>query len=195
MASSKGMAMKKSIKQKKEISDAPILIRAYGEFWNPDLVDWKKSWELLGLYTKRQIVNVYEQRGIYVLYDDYVPVYVGKADRQSIGYRLQLHRESQSRGPRWDRFSWFGLKGINKNGRLGILTGKVHARTPEIISTLEALLILVVDPRMNARKEKLKNAVKIYQSDSGRPLLPIEQELKTIQRKLDRALVSSRHKS
>jgi hypothetical protein len=85
------------------------LVRAFGEFWNPDLVNWKNSFQLLGSDQHGRSVNAYEQRGIYVLYEDYVPVYIGKAYKQSIGWRLQLHRESERKGPRWDRFSWFGL--------------------------------------------------------------------------------------
>jgi hypothetical protein len=166
-------------------SAAAILVRAYGEFWNPDLVNWKRSWELLGIDSQGRTINAYEQRGIYVLYENYAPVYIGKADKQSIGSRLQLHRESQRKGPRWDRFSWFGLKRINKGGHLGALRSNIHVRTSELISTLEAMLILVADPRMNARREALKNAVQLYQSDRGRPLSEAEQQIASIQKKLD----------
>jgi hypothetical protein len=98
----------------KDESTAPVLVRAYGEFWNPHLVDWKGSYELLGVDSQNRTIDAYEQRGIYVLYDDYVPVYVGKSDRSSIGHRLRLHRESQRKGPRWDRFSWLDLSGSTK---------------------------------------------------------------------------------
>jgi hypothetical protein len=67
---------------KLESSSTPTLIRSYGEFWSPDVVDWAKSWRLLGTArsdSKGPILNVYEERGIYVLYKDFVPVYVGKA--------------------------------------------------------------------------------------------------------------------
>jgi hypothetical protein len=70
-------------------STAPVLIKAYGEFWNPDLVNWNNSYELLGTDPRRRDVDAYEQRGVYVLYDDYIPVYVGKAFASSIGHRLQ----------------------------------------------------------------------------------------------------------
>jgi hypothetical protein len=106
----------------KDVPTSATLIRAYGEFWNPDLVNWKRTWDLFGVDPQGRTINVFEQRGIYVLYEDYVPVYVGKADKQSIGYRLQLHRESQRKGPRWDRFSWFGLRRINKKGGIWVFS-------------------------------------------------------------------------
>ena len=161
------------------------LIRVYGEFWNPDLVNWKRGRDLLGIDPENRIINAYEQRGIYVLYDDYIPVYVGKASKISIGSRLRSHRESQRRGPRWDRFSWFGLKRINKNGELGILKSKNHVPTSELIATLEALLILVAEPRLNARREKLKNAIKLDQSDKGKQLTELEQQIALVNKKLD----------
>jgi len=179
------MAKQAPILKQDERAPTAGLIRAYGEFWNPDLVDWKRSRELLGIDVHGKEINSYEQRGLYVLYDDYVPVYVGKADKQSIGYRLQAHRASQRKGPRWDRFSWFGLRRVNKNGHLGILKANNHVKTSELISTLEALLILVAEPRLNARQEKLKNAVKVYQSDSGKPLSDTEQQLALLHEKID----------
>src|ERR1700733_4869983 len=146
-----------------EFEDEPVKIRsfikAYGEYWNPDLVDWAKSWRLLGQQTRSKKsldLNVYEERGIYVLYKDYLPVYVGKAFKQSIGYRLQLHRESRRKGSRWDSFSWFGLKGFKANGQLRSLNKVPSVRPETLIETLEALLIVVVDPKLNSRREALK---------------------------------------
>jgi hypothetical protein len=151
-------------------------------------VDWRKSWKLLGIDEQGRRVNVYEQRGLYVLYDDYVPVYVGKADRQSIGYRIQLHRESQRKGPRWDRFSWFGLRRINKGSELGQLKGRFGIDTSQLISTLEAMVIIIADPRLNSRREKLRGALKLQQSEEGRPPSADEIELKRLNDKLDEVL-------
>jgi hypothetical protein len=173
-----------------ESANTPILIKAYGEFWSPDIVNWERTWRLLGTRrpdSKGPSINVYEQRGIYVLYNDFVPVYVGRSDKQSIGYRLQLHRESRRKGPRWDRFSWFGFKGIRKNGELGALNASAHSPTRELIATLEALLIIVIDPRLNARRERFKNAILIHQSDEDKPV-EVEQRLQSIEQKLDAML-------
>jgi hypothetical protein len=161
------------------------LVRAFGEFWNPDLVNWKNSFQLLGSDQHGRSVNAYEQRGIYVLYEDYVPVYIGKAYKQSIGWRLQLHRESERKGPRWDRFSWFGLNRFTRFGEAGALKANIHVKTSELISTLEAILILTTAPRLNARRESLRNAVKVDQSERGRPPSEIEQQIASIHQKLD----------
>ena len=169
-----------------DYSTAAILVRFYGEFWNPDLVNWENKWELHGVDSHGRTIDAYEQRGIYVLYEDYVPVYIGKAVEQSIGSRLQHHRASQRRGERWDRFSWFGLKRINKDGYMSKRKPNIiHVKPSELISTLEALLILIAVPCLNARKETLKNAVRVYQSDKGRPLSEAEQQMASIQQKLD----------
>jgi len=179
-----------------ESTSTPTLIRTYGEFWSPDVVDWAKSWRLLGTErpdSKGPIINVYEERGIYVLYKDFEPVYVGKADRQSIGYRLQLHRASRRKGPRWDRFSWFGIRGLTSKGELRNLNASAHADTSELIATLEALLIAVINPRLNARKEKFKNAVLLHQSDKDKPL-DVDDRLSNIEEKLD-ALIELRGQS
>jgi hypothetical protein len=173
-----------------ESADTPILIKAYGEFWNPDVANWERTWRLMG--TRRSDsggpnINVYEERGVYVLYKDFVPVYVGKADKQSIGYRLQLHRESERKGPRWDRFSWFGIRGLKKNGKLRLLRTAAHSPTPELIATLEALLIIVIDPRLNARRERFKNAILLYQSEVDKPM-DTSEHLQSIEQKLDSVL-------
>jgi hypothetical protein len=176
--------------QKEESRDTPILIKTYGEFWNPELVNWDNSWRLLGKRRsdfKGLDVNVYEERGVYVLYKDYQPVYVGKADKQSIGYRLQLHRQSWRKGPRWDRFSWFGIRGLRVNDKLRSRNSAFHPTTPELIATLEALLIVAIDPRLNSRREKFKNAVRLFQSDTDKPA-ELEDQLDLIANKLDQLL-------
>lgn len=176
--------------ERAESTSTPTLIRSYGEFWSPDVVDWARTWRLLGTVrsdSRGPVVNVYEERGIYVLYKDFVPVYVGKADRQSIGYRLQLHRESRRKGPRWDRFSWFGIRGLTSKGELRSLNAAAHPDMSELIATLEALLIAVIDPRLNARKEKFKNALLLHQSDKDKPL-DTDDRLSAIEEKIDALL-------
>jgi hypothetical protein len=155
-----------------ERTNTPIFIRSYGEFWSPDVINWDKNFGLLGKRRSQSSgpdIDFYEERGVYVLYRDFVPVYVGKADRQSIGWRLKLHRESQRKGPRWDRFSWFGIRGIKGNGQLRAQSASAHVPKTALIATLEALLIIVIDPRLNARRERFRNATLFYQSDTDKP--------------------------
>jgi hypothetical protein len=129
-------------------------------------------------------IDVYQERGVYVLYKDFEPVYVGKADMQELGLRLQLHRQSPRKGPRWNQFSWFGIRGLRNNGKLRASNAAFHPKKMELIATMEALLIATIDPRLNSRKEKFKNAVRLYQSVENAPN-GMEDLLKSIQTKLD----------
>jgi hypothetical protein len=177
--------------EKEESANTPILIKTYGEFWNPELVDWNNSWRLLGRRSRKGMdINIYEERGVYVLYKDYVPVYVGKADVSSIGYRLQGHRHNWRKGPRWDRFSWFGVLGLNDRDKLRRRKAGLRVATDELIATLEALLIVTIDPRLNARREKFKNAVRLFQSTTDKPI-EIDERLDSIEKKLE-ALIALR---
>ena len=57
-------------------------------------------------------VNFTEQVGVYVLYDVHRPVYVGRVTEPRIGIRLFDHTRDRLTG-RWDRFSWFGVRGVD----------------------------------------------------------------------------------
>jgi hypothetical protein len=107
------------------------MLTSYGLFWHKDNVIWsgakgKKS-RLLGkpLSPKHaHWVDVGNQAGIYLLYQDYELVYVGQTGRNGAGaplgatsrgllHRLRAHTRSTAIGERWNRFSWFGLRAIN----------------------------------------------------------------------------------
>jgi hypothetical protein len=172
-------------------SKSPSLIRTFGEFWDPELVRLTGR-RLMGRKEKSRkdkSINVYEERGVYVLYKDFEPVYVGKADGESIGSRIQKHRKSQRKGPRWNQFSWFGIRGLRKNGGLLALNNAFHPTKDQLIATLEALLIATIDPRLNARKEKFKNAVRLAQSDEDKTQ-DVEDRLQSIEEKLQEFLDS-----
>jgi hypothetical protein len=49
-----------------------------------------------------------------------------------------------------DRFSWFGLRPVNENGTLGVLPKNYSAEN--MISTLEAILIEIIEPSLNRRR-------------------------------------------
>jgi hypothetical protein len=46
-------------------------------------------------------------KGVYILFDGSMPVYVGKGN---IRHRITDARRSKRRGQLWDRFSWYALK-------------------------------------------------------------------------------------
>ena len=109
---------------RQEISKAGF-IRAYGMFWQAEEIDWTGEFtgrrrEILGRVGKNspglEVANFWEQQGIYVLYNDYGPYYVGQTvgAGMNLGKRLRHHHEGTNLSPhagKWDRFSWFGWKG------------------------------------------------------------------------------------
>lgn len=150
-------------------------IRSYGMFWQAEEVDWSGSAtrpykELLGHigvnHPKLQVANFWQQRGIYVLYNDYGPYYVGKTvgDGMNLGTRLTHHALGTNGSPhrgKWDRFSWFGwhgtLSGVDGRGlrRLRGLPKKLLTDSSNTVQDIEALLIYALGTIHvgNAREE------------------------------------------
>lgn len=137
-----------------------MLIRAYGLFWSADEVEWypgggnKGRYMLLGRQGERrpklQLADFRTQSGLYILYGDYGPYYVGKADR--LGRRLKQHLNDRHAG-KWSRFSWFGFRPVlTSRNEMGLQQlkeprQKTRGTTPQAISEMEALLIERWDSR------------------------------------------------
>lgn len=153
-----------------------MLIKTYGEFWNPYLTDWEGA-RLDGRaklkvtragVTKKVLrtINFWDAKGIYVLLNDFKPVYVGQSIK--LGKRIGDHLSDRFAG-RWDMFSWYSVCNPNitsgetsqpENRRLAIST---------VIDTLEALGILIADPALNRKREKLPNAIEFEQKPTSNP--------------------------
>ncbi|MGP8224571.1 MAG: hypothetical protein ACLQGT_00295 [Terracidiphilus sp.] len=166
------------------------LVKACGEFWNPEYVKWESPYELLG---KREPngadvkdVNMWGERGVYILYQDRVPVYVGKADKTCLGDRLAEHWRDWRKMGRWNSFSWFGVFGLLKYNPLP-LPEEIKLSPSELIAGLEALLIAVIDPGLNSKRERLKDVIWLYQSEKYKPV----DRLASIEKKLDHLLKKS----
>ena len=148
-----------------------MLIRAYGLFWSADEVEWfpgggpGNAYRLLGHQGERspklRVVDFRMQSGLYILYGDYGPYYVGKADR--MGRRLKQHLKDRHAG-KWNRFSWFGFRpvletrdslGMNK---LREPKQKTRGTTPQAIAELEALLIRALGLENNYAKMRFPGA-------------------------------------
>jgi hypothetical protein len=133
-----------------------MLFQAYGLFWRRDEVDWHPGKGKAGLFCllgRRgtnlpglKVADFRHQRGIYILYGNFGPYYVGLTRKQSLGKRLKDHL-ADGHGANWDRFSWFGfrrvLKRKNDDGRnmLGELPNGQHHDMAKVIGDIEALLI------------------------------------------------------
>lgn len=153
-----------------------MLIRAYGENWDPDLVEWGRvggeRGSLDGEFGPLRnpvSCDVWDQVGIYVLLAEWQTVYVGKVTAgNQLGSRLRLHRRGDLAG-RWDRFSWYGIRRLNKTGKLAATPKQRNVGPAEIINTLEALSIVVAEPPRNRRFETIPNATLVRQAGAGAP--------------------------
>jgi hypothetical protein len=129
----------------------PEVISAFGMFWQRENVVWRRRPQLLGAaHVDAKPVDFTEQFGIYLLYDGREVIYVGRAMKRALGTRLFEHTQDRL-SARWDRFSWFGLRGVNQDGSLAPLDH--HTYEPEqLIPALEAILIEAVEPRQNRKR-------------------------------------------
>jgi hypothetical protein len=136
-----------------------LFIRSYGLFWQRDEVNWspgrgvRDGYRLLRRVGENRgrlrVCDFRDQRGIYVLYDDYGPCYVGLARRRPIGGRLRSHTRD-ALAEHWDRFSWFGFRSVLKQRdadglcNLGRIPSKLVTDSDKTIGDVEALLILAL---------------------------------------------------
>jgi len=141
-----------------------MLIKTYGLYWNPEIIYWGNrgpgnKGRLMGkIEDSGQVVDLWDQIGIYVLYKEYSVVYVGQAYENDLGKRMRDHLKDRHRG-RWDSLSWFGMRNVNKDGRLSKnRKGTRQISSGQITSALEAIMIEVIDPPLNRRHEKVKGA-------------------------------------
>ena len=129
---------------------ADEVIRAFGMYWQRDLVVWRRQPKLFG---RQQVgvkgVDFNEQSGIYVLYDHHTAIYVGRAIDRPVGQRLFEHTLDRVSG-RWNRFSWFGLYGVSDTGKLN--KGKITPTFATLVTALEAILIETLEPPQNRRR-------------------------------------------
>ena len=165
----------------KQATSKSGFIRAYGLFWEAGEVDWTGAGtdgrrELLGRLNSNspalRVVNFWDQRGIYVLYNDYGPYYVGKTrgETMSLGKRLAQHA-TDKRSPhcgRWTRFSWFGWRGVLKSrdssgfNKLRQVPEQLLTTSEATVGDIETLLIHALGTRNvgNGREERFAAALR-----------------------------------
>jgi hypothetical protein len=163
-----------------------MLIRAYGEFWNPDLVEWGRRGGEKGKLEGRfgparnaTPVDVWDQQGIYVLQHEWKVVYVGMTGKTALGSRIRAHLSDGLAG-RWDSFSWYGVRGVSKRGLTKLAKNK-NVFTKDVIESFEALVIAVTEPPMNARREAIPGATLVIQ-EGGEPPRPMRGILEDLRR-------------
>jgi hypothetical protein len=145
-------------------------------YWNPEVVDWGSpgagnQGELIGMVKRKKRsypINFWNAYGVYVLHHEFSAVYVGKAAATRLGMRLRNHLTDRHAG-RWDMFSWFSLSKIRITQRDVSDPGTRYLTQATVNDTLEALAILIADPKLNRRRESLPSAVRAIQVASPHP--------------------------
>jgi hypothetical protein len=131
------------------VDEPSPIVTSFGMFWRRDSVKWETKAKILGKQANADTpVDFGEQKGIYFLYDGRELIYVGRASDQPIGKRLFQHTSDRF-ATRWDCFSWFGLRPVSEEGKLGTLPDVYSSEM--IIPVLEALLIEATEPRQNRK--------------------------------------------
>jgi hypothetical protein len=164
-----------------------MLIRAYGLYWNPDTVDWGSRGRgnqgtLQGkvrISGRVYTIDFWDAYSVYALHDQFRPIYVGKAGARGLGPRLRDHLADRFAG-RWDMFSWFSLSTVNTTYGNVRAPGTRQVSPKTVMDTLEALGILMTDPPLNRKRERVPSAVSVEQVRSPHP--------KTIRRYLEEIL-------
>ena len=176
-----------------------MLIHLYGEFWNPDVIEWGSrgkgnKGKLLGktrikfkaggkLKERVEEVDFWDARGVYALYDNFQLVYVGQAIEGKVGClgkRLRDHLTDLFAG-RWDMFSWFSTSSLRR--KKVRLPGQRQVSPSEIIDTLEAFAILLATPPLNRKYNHMPKAREVEQKKSPHPQT-VRHYLETILQRL-----------
>jgi len=151
-------------------------ITSFGLFWRRDEVEWepgrgnRRAFHLFGRIGEnrpsRKVCDFRMQQGIYILYDEYGPNYVGlsgrRKDGSALGQRLKEHIFDKHED-NWSRFSWFGFDPISDpdvNGLCRIMQGAQLQEDTSVSSSIrdtEALIMHIVMPRNNDAITKFRN--------------------------------------
>lgn len=148
-----------SVQDETEIETGAL--RAFGMYWQRDLVVWSGKPRLFGRQGPgASEVNFCDQVGVYLLHDRDRVIYVGRAT-DTMFARLKAHTIDRL-GGRWDRFSWFGLRSVREDGSLSEPSSAwTHT---VVIETLEALLIESLEPPLNRRRGDNLSAAEYLQT-------------------------------
>lgn len=128
------------------------LIGSFGMFWHRNEVDWRTpKVRLLGVQlTGGDPIDFSEQAGIYLLHEGNRVIYVGRVTESRLGARLWEHTRDRLKA-RWDKFSWFGVRSVGDDGKLGEVPPPGMS-IEALIATMEALMIEGLEPPQNRRQ-------------------------------------------
>lgn len=147
-----------------------MLMYNYGLMWRRERVFWGRGSNaghlngLLSTATTSDPVDFRDQQGIYVLYDDnFNMVYAGQAGsgNQRLFDRLKQHTKDQV-ADRWSRFSWFGIRKVNKDGSLKSEKLNSTVQLSQILDHMEAIIIASAEPPHNKQGGRFGSDVQQY---------------------------------
>lgn len=161
-----------------------MLIRTYGLFWDEGKVFWgagSKAGRLLGVPSNNvtaEPADFREQSGVYVLYADYDMVYVGQAGvgNAKLFDRLKAHTRD-ALAERWNKFSWFGIRWVKRNGDLSTEVEAKHSELANVLNHIEAILIHAAEPRHNRQGGRFGDDVQQYLQRRDERLGPTLDEM------------------
>ena len=132
-----------------ESQNQMVGVPAFGLYWEKDKVGWNSK-QILGRQGPgSDLVNFADQQGVYLLHKDRSIAYVGQAT-DNLYNRLRYHNRGH-KSVRWDRFSWFGFRGVDsETGELLEMPGE--ATSAHLINILEAVLIEALEPPVNGQR-------------------------------------------
>jgi len=156
-----------------------MLIRNYGLLWERSKVMWGGpgiSASLRGFgypFRVYPLTDFADQAGIYVLYEGLDPAthrvsYIGQVGmgKSGAGLYRRLHDHTEDHlWNRWTRFSWFGIYEVGKNQRLIRVQSskRVTVSVHDVLNHVEATLLSLLEPPLNAQRGKWKDAVQYSQ--------------------------------
>ena len=158
-----------------------MFIKNYGLFWRADEIIWNPGrgmgpFQLLGrlgtYLPGLWVADFRYQRGIYILYGNHGPYYVGLTKERGLGQRLKEHLDDVHRD-QWDRFSWFGFRAIlsSKDERgshkLRKLAEVAVGNPAEVITDVEALLTRAMGPPGNTNQTNFREDQRWTQVKKG----------------------------
>ena len=166
------------------------LFQTMGLYWERENVFWgkqKQSGTLLGVDVeskKDDPVDFRDQVGIYILYADYDPAYVGQSgskENQRLFHRLRQHTKDDLAG-RWNRFTWFGVLRVNLTGLLQEDIASIPKTEIDVgLNHLEGILIHAMEPHLNSQNGRFGDQVTRYIQVRDERLGPSDDEmLKTV---------------
>jgi hypothetical protein len=159
---------------------APIL--CIGALWEASNVFWDSApanGRLLGVKAKAlrgSPVNFCEQSGIYVLYADFTPIYVGQVNKRLYARLKEHHNKDDLRG-RWNRFTWFGLRREIGGNKLSVPGVNFSISTKQLLNHLEAIMIHSFEPLLNGQDGRFGKVVTRYAQVRDERLGPSDRDL------------------